>query len=134
MFSARQRTTLDTYCYPPVTLPGIKTKDQSQAQSKDYFNFSTTKSLCPQSPTCIIYATVVCSGFRLKILCVSQSGNHLENNLAKFGYILNMKVEKQKKQESLYVLDYLLELIIKILSLVEFSITKIAQNSTKNQV
>jgi hypothetical protein len=35
-----------------------------------------------------------------------------KNNLAKFGYILDMKVERKK--ESLYILGYLLELIIKI--------------------
>jgi hypothetical protein len=46
------------------------------------------------------------------ILWCSQSGHHPENNLAKFGYILDMKVEKKSK--SFYVLGYLLELIIKI--------------------
>jgi hypothetical protein len=35
-----------------------------------------------------------------------------KNNLAEFGYILDMKVERKK--ESLYILGYLLELIIKI--------------------
>jgi hypothetical protein len=46
------------------------------------------------------------------ILWCSQSGHYPENNLAKFGYILDMKVEKNSK--SLYILGYLLELIIKI--------------------
>jgi hypothetical protein len=56
-------------------------------------------------------------GFHLvRILCCSQSGNHPENNLAKFGYILDMKVGKQKrkKTDSICTLGYLLELIIKI--------------------
>jgi hypothetical protein len=43
-------------------------------------------------------------GFLLRILWWSQSGNHPENDLAKFGYILDMKVEK--KPESFYVLGY----------------------------
>jgi hypothetical protein len=41
------------------------------------------------------------TGFLLRILWQSQSGNHSQNNLAKFGYILDMKVEK--KPESFYV-------------------------------
>jgi hypothetical protein len=44
------------------------------------------------------------------VLC-SQSGDHPENNLAKFGYILDIKLEKIK---SFYILGYLLELIVKI--------------------
>jgi hypothetical protein len=43
-------------------------------------------------------------GFLLRDLWWSQSGNHPENDLAKFGYILDMEVEK--KTESLYVLGY----------------------------
>jgi len=46
------------------------------------------------------------------ILWCSQSGHHPENDLAKFGYMLDMKVEK--KSESFYILGYLLEFIIKI--------------------
>jgi hypothetical protein len=42
----------------------------------------------------------------------SQSGHHPENNLAKFGYILDMKLGK-KKILSIF-LGYLLELIIKV--------------------
>jgi hypothetical protein len=38
------------------------------------------------------------SGFLLRILCCSQSGNHPENNWAKFGYILHFKVDPQKKK------------------------------------
>jgi hypothetical protein len=54
-------------------------------------------------------------GFLLWILRCSQSGNHPENNLAKFCYILNMKLEKKiKKSGSFYILGYLLELIITI--------------------
>jgi len=34
-------------------------------------------------------------GSLLRILWCSQSGDHPENNLAKFGYILDMKIEKQ---------------------------------------
>jgi hypothetical protein len=37
-------------------------------------------------------------GFLLRILRWSQSGNHPENDLAKFGYILDMKVFFSKKQ------------------------------------
>jgi hypothetical protein len=33
--------------------------------------------------------------FILRILWCSQSGNRPENNLAKFGYILHMKIKKQ---------------------------------------
>jgi len=38
--------------------------------------------------------TLVPSG--LRILGCSQSGNHPENNLTTFGYILGMKVEKNR--------------------------------------
>jgi hypothetical protein len=48
------------------------------------------------------------------VLACRQSGYHSENNLAKFGYILDMKVgKKKKKRGSFYILGYLLELIIK---------------------
>jgi hypothetical protein len=40
-------------------------------------------------------------------------GNHPKNNLAKFGYIIDVKVGEKQKTESFYVLGYLLELIIK---------------------
>jgi hypothetical protein len=47
-----------------------------------------------------------------------KSGDHLENNLAKLGYIIDIKVEKKptRKQNPsiIYVLGYILELIIKI--------------------
>jgi hypothetical protein len=52
------------------------------------------------------------AGFLLRILWCSQSDDHSQNDLAKFGYILEMKVER--KTESFYILGYLLELIIKI--------------------
>jgi hypothetical protein len=52
------------------------------------------------------------------VLACRQGGDHLENNLSKFGYILDMKVEKTKR-ESFYILGYLLELIIKIWQLGE---------------
>jgi hypothetical protein len=42
----------------------------------------------------------------------SESGGHPGNNLAKFGYILDMKVGNKIKSESFSVLGYLLELII----------------------
>jgi hypothetical protein len=32
------------------------------------------------------------------MLSCSQSGDHPENNLAKFGYMLDMKVEKKKNR------------------------------------
>jgi hypothetical protein len=51
------------------------------------------------------------AGFLLRILLCSQSGDHPENNLAKFGYILDIKLEKIK---SFSILRYLLELFIKI--------------------
>jgi hypothetical protein len=38
---------------------------------------------------------VVWAGFLLRILLCSQSGDHPENNLAKFGYILDIKVENK---------------------------------------
>jgi len=34
-------------------------------------------------------------GFLLRILLCSQSGDHPENDLAKFGYILHIKVPKK---------------------------------------
>jgi hypothetical protein len=43
--------------------------------------------------------------FLLRILPWSQSANHPENNLATFGYVLDMKLEKRK--ESFYFLYYL---------------------------
>jgi hypothetical protein len=52
--------------------------------------------------------------FLLRIFLCSQSGNHSENNLAKFGYVLDMEVEKKK---FFYILGYLLEPIIKILEI-----------------
>jgi hypothetical protein len=52
-------------------------------------------------------------GSLLRILWCSQSGDHPEKNLAKFGYILDMKIGK-RKTESFYILGYLLELIIEI--------------------
>jgi hypothetical protein len=37
-------------------------------------------------------------GFLLRILWCIQSGYHPENNLAKFGYILDMKLGERKKE------------------------------------
>jgi len=48
----------------------------------------------------------------LRILWCNQSGDHLENNLTKFGYMINMKVGK--KWKSFYILGYLLEVIIRL--------------------
>jgi hypothetical protein len=46
-------------------------------------------------------------GFFLSILWCNQSGNHPENNLAKFGYILDMKVgKKKKKTEYFFILGW----------------------------
>jgi hypothetical protein len=39
---------------------------------------------------------------RLSVLACRQSGDHSENNLAKFGYILDMKVGKKKERILLY--------------------------------
>jgi hypothetical protein len=50
--------------------------------------------------------------FLLRIFWCSQSGNHPENNLAKFGYIIDMKVEKNIG--SFYILGYLLEVIVRL--------------------
>jgi hypothetical protein len=36
------------------------------------------------------------AGFLLRILWCSQSGDHPENNLAKFGYMLDMRVAKNQ--------------------------------------
>ncbi len=49
-----------------------------------------------------------------RFLLCSQSGDHPENSLAKFNYILEMKVGKKKEIESFYIPGYPLELIIKI--------------------
>jgi hypothetical protein len=53
----------------------------------------------------------------------SQSGDHPENSLANSGYILDMKVgareKKKKRKKSFYILDYLLELIIKNLEILK---------------
>ncbi len=42
-----------------------------------------------------------------------QNGNHPKNNSPKFGYILDMKVEKETKSFSIF--GYMLELITKII-------------------
>jgi hypothetical protein len=38
-------------------------------------------------------------GFLLRILRFSQNGDHPENNLAKFGYIIDSKVGKKKTKK-----------------------------------
>jgi hypothetical protein len=48
--------------------------------------------------------------FLLRILRCSENDDHVKNNSGKFGYILNMKIEKK----SFYIFGYLVELIIKI--------------------
>jgi len=45
------------------------------------------------------------AGLLLRILWCSQSGNHSQNNLVKFGYILDMKVEK-KQNPSVFLATY----------------------------
>jgi len=52
-------------------------------------------------------------GFFLRILWCSWSGHHPENNLAKFGYIIDMKVYIFKIK-SFFILGYLLKGIIKL--------------------
>jgi hypothetical protein len=47
----------------------------------------------------------------LALLCCTQSGNDLQEDLARFGYKLNMKVIKK---ESLYIFGCLLETCIEI--------------------
>jgi hypothetical protein len=47
--------------------------------------------------------------FFLEILCYNQSGDGPQEDLAKFGYKLNMK-----KKTSFYIFGYLLELCIEI--------------------
>jgi hypothetical protein len=37
-----------------------------------------------------------------------------KNNLAKFFFIIDMKVEKKKKTESFFILGYLLEVMIRL--------------------
>jgi len=44
----------------------------------------------------------------------SQSGDHPENHLAKFVYILDMKSKEPKNKESFFIIGYLLELLMKI--------------------
>jgi hypothetical protein len=51
-------------------------------------------------------------GFFFNFVMIQWSDNHLQDDLARFGYRLDMKVEKNS--ESFYILGYLLELIIKI--------------------
>ncbi len=46
-------------------------------------------------------------GFLLRILWHSQSGDHPENNLAKFGYIVDMKVRNFFFKKNFYILGYL---------------------------
>jgi hypothetical protein len=43
-----------------------------------------------------------------------KNDDRQENNLAKFGYTLGMKVDKIEQNLSIFFLGYLLELIIKI--------------------
>jgi len=53
--------------------------------------------------------------FSVRILWCTQNGDHPENNLAKFGYILfrkQAKPKKKKKTESFYIFGYLLEVIV----------------------
>jgi hypothetical protein len=49
----------------------------------------------------------------LRILWCRQSGDHPENDLAKFGYILSLTVPPTKTEESFYILGCILEVIIK---------------------
>jgi len=52
----------------------------------------------------------------------SQSEDHPRNSLANSGYILGMKVgarKKKNRKKSFYILDYLLELIIKNLEILK---------------
>ncbi len=44
----------------------------------------------------VAHAWHVVPGFFLRVLWHSQSGRNSQNNLAKFGYILDMKVEKNR--------------------------------------
>jgi hypothetical protein len=41
--------------------------------------------------------------FFLRILWCSQSDDDSENSLAKFGYIIDMKVEKKKKKQNPFI-------------------------------
>jgi hypothetical protein len=59
--------------------------------------------------------SILCLGFFWTILWSSQSGHHSQNNLAKFGYILDMKVGKTR--ESFYILGFLLQLTHKSLAI-----------------
>jgi len=46
---------------------------------------------------CMVLVLELCwsaARFLLRILCCTQSGNHPENNLAKFGYIIDMRIAK----------------------------------------
>jgi hypothetical protein len=53
-------------------------------------------------------------GFLFRILLFSQSGDHPEINLAKFDYILDLKVSPKKPKKSISILDYLLQFIIRL--------------------
>jgi len=50
----------------------------------------------------------------LRILWCSQSGDHPGNDLARFGYIIDMKVFFFFKTESFYILGYVLKVIIRL--------------------
>jgi hypothetical protein len=52
------------------------------------------------------------------------NGNHSKDDLARFGYKLDMKVER--KPDSFYILGYLLELMIKMWNLDYFFLRKMA--------
>jgi hypothetical protein len=58
---------------------------------------------------------MVYPGFILRILWSGQIGHHSQNNLAKLGYILDMKVEKTR--ESFYIVGSLLQLTHKNLTI-----------------
>ncbi len=53
----------------------------------------------------VAHAWHVVPGFFLRILWHSQSGHHSRNNLAKFGYILDMKVEREQNP-SIFLAPY----------------------------
>jgi hypothetical protein len=46
------------------------------------------------------------TGFVLRILWYSQSGDHPENNLAKFRYILDMEVGRRIQNPSTFLATY----------------------------
>jgi hypothetical protein len=74
--------------------------------------------IIPQIIVCWIHSHSQCFFFPKGFCDIAKGGNHPKDNLAIFGYIPDMKVEREekKKTESFYIVGYPLELIAKNLA------------------